>query len=435
MINNTPVSISKEYTYALDRMEHSRDSLFITGRAGTGKSTLLGIFRDTTKKRCVFLAPTGVAALHIRGQTIHSFFAFPPKLITHQEITKRKNHRLYKKVECIVIDEISMVRVDMIDAIDKFLQKNRENSLPFGGVQMIFFGDLYQLPPVVANAFERKYLKDHYSSQYFFSAHVMQRIRDSFEMIELHEVYRQRDKGFIRILDSIRTRTFDIDDLEHINSRTLSQNPELPDEYITLATRNAVVNKINTTKMNELTSEEFLFTGSIQGQFNERNPPAPPNLKLRQGAQVMFVRNDPEKRFVNGTLGIVESLDHKSIVVKIRDESTQEIKTIDVDKSTWEIIRYRYSDKNDGEIESNVIGTYEQYPLILAWAVTIHKSQGKTFQHALIDLSGGAFDFGQTYVALSRCKTLEGIYLKSPITPRDIMVDQTIAEYYLHQSL
>jgi len=415
-------------------MEHSRDSLFITGRAGTGKSTLLGLFRDTTKKRCVFLAPTGVAALHIRGQTIHSFFGFPPKLITHEEITKRKNHRLYKKVEAIVIDEISMVRVDMIDAIDRFLQKNRENSLPFGGVQMIFFGDLFQLPPVVASAFERKYLQQHYSSQYFFSALVMDRIKESFEMIELHEVYRQKDKGFVRMLDSIRTRTFDIDDLEHINTRILKNPEDLPEEYITLATRNAVVNAINIGKMKELTTPEYMFNCKIHGQFNERKPPAPPQLILKEGAQVMFVKNDQEKRFVNGTLGTVESLESKTIMVRITDER-EESNLIEVEKATWELIRYRYDAQNENEIEANVIGTYEQYPLILAWAVTIHKSQGKTFQNALIDLSGGAFDFGQTYVALSRCKTLEGIFLKKAITPRDIMVDNRITEYYLHQSL
>jgi len=434
VITNPPVSISREYNYALDRMEHSRDSLFITGRAGTGKSTLLGLFRDTTKKRCVFLAPTGVAALHIRGQTIHSFFAFPPKLITRQEITKRKNHRLYKKVECIVIDEISMVRVDMIDAIDLFLQKNRENSLPFGGVQMIFFGDLYQLPPVVASAFERQYLQEHYESQYFFSALVMDRLQPRMEMLELHEVHRQKDKGFIRFLDSIRTRTFDMDDLENINARVHTPDTVMPDEYITLATRNAVVDKINSTKMAQLINQEFLFVCNIQGQFNERNPPAPPNLKLRKGAQVMFVRNDQEKRFVNGTLGTVEALDDKSIVVKLQDESSGEQKLIEVEKSTWEIIRYRYSEKNENEIEAHVIGTYEQYPLILAWAVTIHKSQGKTFTNAMIDLTGGAFDYGQTYVALSRCKTLEGIFLKNPIKPKDVMVDEVIVDYYFSQS-
>ena len=434
MITNAPVSISREYNYALDRMEHSRDSLFVTGRAGTGKSTLLGLFRDTTKKRCVFLAPTGVAALHIRGQTIHSFFGLPPKFITKQELTKRKNHRLYKKVDCIVIDEISMVRVDLIDAIDTFLQLNRENSLPFGGVQMIFFGDLYQLPPVIASAFERKYLREHYPSQYFFSAQVMNRLEPRMEMIELHEVHRQKDKAFIRLLDSIRTRTFDLDDLEGLNNRVMTPDTLMPEEYITLATRNAVVDRINSSKMAELTSPEFLFVCKVQGQFTERNPPAPPNLRLRKGAQVMFVKNDQEKRFVNGTLGTVESVENDRISVRLVDEYSGEQKTIDVEKSTWEIIKYRFSEKNDKEIEAHVIGTFEQYPLILAWAVTIHKSQGKTFSNALIDLTGGAFDYGQTYVALSRCKTLDGIFLKSPIRPKDVMVDERIVDYYLSQS-
>lgn len=430
MLNNPPVTISREYNYALDRMEHSRDSLFITGRAGTGKSTLLGMFRDTTKKRCVFLAPTGVAALHIRGQTIHSFFKFPPKMLSGEDITKRKNHRLYKKVECIVIDEISMVRVDMIDSIDLFLQKNRENSQPFGGVQMIFFGDLFQLPPVISDPFERKHLRETYDSQYFFSARVMDRLDPPLEMIELHQVYRQTDRHFIKILDSIRTRTFDEDAMIDLNQRVISDELSMEYDYITLATRNDVVNRINTTKLEEIKEVEHLYTCKIQGKFNVRNPPAPMNLKLKLGAQVMFVRNDTEKRYVNGTLGIIESLETNNIQVRIIDQGQYEGKVIDVEKSVWEIIAYKYSEENQKEIKSDVVGNFEQYPLILAWAVTIHKSQGKTFKNVLIDLGRGAFDFGQTYVALSRCNTLEGIYLRNPIKPRDVMVDERIVDYY-----
>ena len=430
MLDNTPVEISREYNYALDRMEHSNDPLFITGRAGTGKSTLLGIFRDTTKKKCVFLAPTGVAALHIRGQTIHSFFMFPPKMLSQHDITKRKNHRLYKKLDCIVIDEISMVRVDMIDSIDIFLQKNRENSLPFGGVQMVFFGDLFQLPPVISDPFERQHLQKHYESQYFFSALVMQRLSDKVEMIELHQVYRQSDPHFIKILDSIRTRTFDEEDLEDLNARVVNDTEILDHDFITLATRNDIVNKINSGKLDEILSPGHIYNSKVQGIFNVRTPPAPIELKLKVGAQVMFVRNDLEKKFVNGTLGIIHELKTDNIKVKIKDNGPHLDNIIDVDKSTWEIIRYKYNDKKPDEIESNVIGTFEQYPLKLAWAITIHKSQGKTFQNVLIDLASGSFDFGQTYVALSRCNTLEGIYLKKPIQPRDVMVDELVVDYY-----
>jgi len=430
VFNNPPVAISKEYNYALDRMEHSMDSLFITGRAGTGKSTLLGIFRDTTKKRCVFLAPTGVAALHIRGQTIHSFFMFPPKMLGPNDITKRKNHRLYKKVDCIVIDEISMVRVDMIDAIDNFLQKNRENSEPFGGVQMIFFGDLFQLPPVVSNPFERKHLQNLYDSQYFFSAMVMNRLKENIEMIELHQVYRQNDPHFIKILDSIRTRTFDEEDLIDLNQRVMKEDELLDHDFITLATRNDIVNRINSGKLEELSTSAYLYNSKVKGKFNVRTPPAPLTLILKVGAQVMFVRNDPEKKYVNGTLGIIQELQSNTIKVQIKDSGPHEGEIIDVDKSIWEIIKYKYSESNPKQISTDVIGTFEQYPLKLAWAVTIHKSQGKTFQNVLIDLGGGSFDFGQTYVALSRCNSLEGIIMKKPIRPQDILVDELIVDYY-----
>lgn len=427
MLNNPPVQISDEYNYALDRMEHSRDHLFITGKAGTGKSTLLGIFRDTTKKRCVFLAPTGVAALNIRGQTIHSFFKFPPKLIDHRELTKRRNNYLYRKVECIVIDEISMVRVDMIDAMDIFLQKNRGNSLPFGGVQMIFFGDLFQLPPVIASAFERQHLQTLYDSPYFFSAHAFSRINQGLEMIELHKVYRQSDVYFIRLLDNIRTRNFDMDDLNDLNQRTIGTDP-IPEDFITLATRNNIVNRINAQKLQELSDPEYSYNCKIKGKFESRVSPAPPELRLRRGAQVMFVRNDPERNFVNGTIGKVTTLDPTGIQVSIADK--EESKTIELSKEIWEIVRYQYNDKKPDQIETEVIGTFEQYPITLAWAVTIHKSQGKTFKNVLIDLGSGSFDFGQTYVALSRCQTLDGIYLKRDIRPKDVLVDERIVDFY-----
>lgn len=429
MLHLSPVHLNDEFNYALDRLEHSREHFFVTGRAGTGKSTLLGLFRDTTKKRCAFLAPTGVAALHIRGQTIHSFFKFPPKMISRDDIKKRKNHRLYKKVACIVIDEISMVRADMMDAIDIFLKKNRENPEPFGGVQMIFFGDLFQLPPVIANAFERQYLQTHYESPYFFSAHLFSHLTERIETIELHMVFRQSDRNFVNILDRIRTRTFDQEDLDELNQRVIKD--QVADEhFITLATRNNTVYKINTKKLEELNGPEYEYSGKIQGKFDIKNPPAPLQLRLRKGAQVMFVRNDVDKKFVNGTLGTIAHLESSEIKVEIINEENKSDELISVAREVWEIINYKYNEKNPDKIETEVVGTFEQYPLQLAWAVTIHKSQGKTFDNVLIDMASGAFDYGQMYVALSRCTSLDGIYLKKAVRPDDILVDERIVEFY-----
>jgi ATP-dependent exoDNAse (exonuclease V) alpha subunit len=425
LIGKEPLVINNEFNAILDLIEKESQNLFITGRAGTGKSTLLSLLKRTTKKNAVVLAPTGIAALNVGGQTIHSFFKLPPKMIDPFEMTKRKNHRFYKKLKLLIIDEISMVRADLMDCIDIFLRRNIEVDQPFGGVQVVVFGDLFQLPPVVSSAFERQVLREQYGSPYFFSAHVF----ESFElrMIELRTVYRQTEKRFIKLLDNIRLKQFDYEDLEEINER-YNANFENENLAITLCSTNASVNKINTERLKAIPSTPYEYPAQLTGDFNPKLNPADTFLWLKEDAQVMFVKNDIEGQFVNGTIGRVVRLDEDNIVVAISDKGN--IKHIDVDKAEWEMLKYEIDAENKEKFTTKVVGTFKQFPLRLAWAITIHKSQGKTFDNIVIDLGGGAFDYGQTYVALSRCRTLEGITLKKKITPKDIMVDETIVEYY-----
>ncbi len=423
----TPIPLNNEFNGILDQLEKSNDNLFITGRAGTGKSTLLQLFRNTTRKRCAVLAPTGIAALNVKGQTIHSFFGFPPKMINRADIYRRKNHRMYKNVDVIIIDEISMVRADMIDNIDTFLRVNREIDIPFGGVQMVFFGDLFQLPPIVATNFEREIFSTQYDSPYFFSSEI---ISSEYElgMAELHHVYRQDERRFIQLLDAIRLNHLDYDDVIELNEL----HRELPEDrefFITLTTRNAIADQINQVEVNKLSTEPFSFQARVTGSFNPRLFPSDPILMLKQGAQIMFVKNDPQKRFVNGSIGIIEQIDTKKIIVTVPDDKGEN-QTFELEKLEWEILRYKQDTKNPTSVSTEVVGTYKQYPIKLAWAITIHKSQGKTFDRVIIDLGSGAFEYGQTYVALSRCRKMDGIYLKREFRPKDVMVDNRVTEWY-----
>lgn len=414
--------IDSDFQYALNVLEKTNESAFITGRAGTGKSTLLRLFRETTRKKVVVLAPTGLAALNVQGQTIHSFFGFPPKLIQKKDIKGRRNSRIYRKIDTIIIDEISMVRADMLDNIDYFLRLNRDKSDPFGGIQMVFFGDMFQLPPVVSRA-EQEMFRTVYESPYFFSSLIFDKIH--IEFIELNTVYRQNNRHFIRLLDSVRHNQIDYDDLEDLNERCVPIELAT-DFYITLSPRNALVNSINKSRLAKLFTSEFTYLANITGSFSENSSPADIALKLKEDAQVMFTKNDPKRRFVNGTIGKVVLLSNDFIRVAIEREGVR--KVIDVEKVEWDILRYRLDANN--EIETNSVGSFKQYPLKLAWAMTIHKSQGKTFEKMVLDLGKGAFAPGQTYVALSRCTSLEGIILKTPIKPQDIKVDERIVEFY-----
>ena len=427
MATKQPIPLNDEFNGILDQLEKTKDSLFITGKAGTGKSTLLQLFRNTTRKRCAVLAPTGIAALNVRGQTIHSFFGFPPKMIAKQDIVRRRNHKMFKNVDIIIIDEISMVRADMLDNIDYFLRVNRNVNEPFGGVQMVFFGDLFQLPPVVASDFERRVFSTTYRSPYFFSSQVMNK-RYPLRLVELNTVYRQDERRFINLLDSIRLNQIDYDDLMELNERFVPL-PEDKEFFLTLTSRNAIADQINQLEINKLETEPFSFTGSVVGNFNPRLMPADPVLQLKQGAQVMFVKNDPQKRFVNGSIGIIKSLTSESIIVTVLDDRDEE-QTFELEKLEWEILKYKSDEANPQKISTEVAGTFKQYPIKLAWAITIHKSQGKTFDRVIIDMGSGAFEYGQTYVALSRCRRLDGIFLKRPLHGKDIMVDNRVTEWY-----
>lgn len=421
-----PKILDGEFKDVLDQLENTKEHYFITGRAGSGKSTLLALFKKTTKKRAVIVAPTGIAALNVGGQTIHSFFGFPPKMLHPKDITKRRNHYLYRNLDVLIIDEISMVRADMLDNIDLFLRINRDADIPFGGVQLICFGDLFQLPPVVSTGFERQYFKTSYGSPYFFSSKVIEHQID-LKMIELQKVYRQTEKFFVKLLDRIRIRTFDEDDVIMLNQQVGHQQDE-GDMFITLCTINSTANAVNHKKLNEIPSYSHFFQASITGNFKASVFPTAEVLELKEGAQVMFVKNDPNKRFVNGTIGRIIKIGEGVINVLIKKENAEEI--IQVEKMDWEIIRYKLDEKNINRFKTETVGTFTQYPLKLAWAITIHKSQGKTFDQIKIDLGRGAFEYGQTYVALSRCRTLNGIVLQNPIKPSDILVDPRIIDFY-----
>ena len=421
-----PRILDKEFKEVLDQLENTKEHYFVTGRAGSGKSTLLALFSKTTKKRAVIVAPTGIAALNVGGQTIHSFFGFPPKMLHPKDITKRRNHYLYKNLDVLIIDEISMVRADMIDNIDLFLRVNRDADIPFGGVQLICFGDLFQLPPVVSTGFEKHYFKTTYTSPYFFSSKIIEHTID-LKMIELQKVYRQTEKFFVKLLDRIRIRTFDEDDVLMLNEQ-VGQEQEVDDLYITLCTINATANAVNQKKLNEIPSYSHFFQATVTGNFKASVYPTAEVLELKEGAQVMFVKNDPNKRFVNGSLGKIMKIGDGVINVLIKHENQESI--IKVEKMDWEIIRYQIDEKNISRFKTETVGTFTQYPLKLAWAITIHKSQGKTFDQIKIDLGRGAFEYGQTYVALSRCRTLNGIALEKPIKPTDILVDPRIVDFY-----
>lgn len=427
-LDKSPLILSDEYRDILQELEASRDHYFITGRAGTGKSTLLSILRNTSLKRVAVLAPTGIAALNVRGQTIHSFFGFPPRMIDKADITPRRNRRLYRNLDTIIIDEISMVRADMLDNIDYFLQVNRECPEPFGGVQMIFFGDLFQLPPVLASPFERQYFRTHYESPFFFSSQVWQREDATFFKIELQKVYRQEEGRFVRLLDNIRTGTADYDDLMDINERHVEVPGDL-DYVITLTSVNKVANQINQHRIQSLEGDERTYAASVVGNFDARLFPVDLHLTIKTGAQIMFVKNDPQRRFVNGSIGKVVDCQPDKITVSAPTPDG-DVKVFEVERLEWEVLKYHLDEEKAGSIQTKVVGSYKQYPIKPAWAITIHKSQGKTFDQVIIDMGSGAFAPGQTYVALSRCRTMHGVYLRKPLTPRDIMVDPVVVEFY-----
>ncbi len=428
----TPFELNADFQYALNVFEKTFNSVFLTGRAGTGKSTLLSLFRHTSRKQCVVLAPTGVAALNVQGQTIHSFFGFPGKFITPADIRIRRDKAFtFRKLETLIIDEVSMVRADIIDCIDYALRVSRNNNAPFGGVQMIFIGDLFQLPPIVSSPEEKLFFQQHYDSPHFFSANVFKK-GFRYEMIELKKVYRQSERHFVRLLDAVREGELDYDDLEVLNERFIGNNMLISNaNFITLSARNNLVDEINRQELAKLTTTQYQFVAQITGTFDPKQVQADSVITLKQGAQVMFVKNDNVKReYVNGSIGKIIELSEDRILVSLEDMSDKQT-LVEVEKQKWEVLHYRVSVDGD-KIETETVGTFQQYPLRLAWAITIHKSQGKTFDRVYIDLGTGAFETGQTYVALSRCRTLNGIILKRKLLPTDIIIDERVVEFYQH---
>ena len=416
------IEMNTEFRQALELMEKTSKNVFITGRAGTGKSTLLEYFRGKTTKKVALLAPTGVAALNIRGQTIHSFFRFGPGItINRIEKYKGKNENLYKKLEIIIIDEISMVRADLLDCIDKFLRLNRESKKPFGGVQIVFIGDLYQLSPIV-NGKERELFRNRYKSQYFFDADVFQDLE--MEFIELEKIYRQKDIEFISILNAIRSNLAGEEELRELNMRV---NPEFEkktdDFYIYLTTTNMLSEEINNRELKKLKGKSFNYTGKLKGNFDKGSLPAPLDLNVKTGSQVMLLNNDSSDRWVNGSIGKITAIEEDGIIVKLSDGEE-----VEVDPHKWELYKMHY-DKEKDSLESEVLGSFTQFPMKLAWAVTIHKAQGKTFDKVIIDIGSGTFCHGQVYVALSRCTTLEGIILKKPIEKKHIFMDWKVVKF------
>jgi ATP-dependent DNA helicase PIF1 len=414
---------TQQYLAALDYIRSGEGHLFVTGRAGTGKSTLLRALRDILSESLVIVAPTGLAAVNVGGQTIHSFFGFPPRLIKPEDIKRSRNGKVMRTLKFLVIDEVSMVRSDMMWAIDHALRINRGRPREaFGGVRLIMFGDLHQLPPVVQQSEVAGYLDEEFNGPFFFSVPAL-KDHAGTALIELDQVFRQSEGPFLRVLNHIRDGEVDQEDLAVLNARvakvrTLAEG----DAYVILTPTNAAAQRINLAYLQALKGDTKTYEAGVTGEFNPGAHPTDQVLTLKIGAKVILLRNDADKRWVNGTIARIKRLEDKAIWIDV-DGRDYEVEPV-----AWENRRYAY-DQGQEKIIETVAGTFKQFPLRLAWALTIHKSQGLTLDKVFIDLGKGTFAHGQTYVALSRCRTLEGLALARDLRPSDIVFDQTAMGY------
>ncbi|NYI49040.1 ATP-dependent DNA helicase [Macellibacteroides fermentans] len=418
------IEMTSKQQQAYDLIAKTNTSFFLTGKAGSGKTSFLKKVQEEVNKNFIILAPTGVAAIIAGGETIHSFFGFPMEAMPILSVGRisQERYSVLQNVNTIIIDEVSMVRCDLIDAIDATLRSCMHTTAPFGGKQMVFVGDLFQLEPILASATDKEIIKEDYNTDkpFFFKAIVFNRLQ--LPSIEFNKVYRQDDETFLRILNNIRNGNVDYNGLEILNQRTKVGIPE-DEMVITLASINKAANQINSSKLDAILEETFSFEATILKNFKKDKAPVEDVLTLKKGAQVMFCRNDPARRWVNGSIGVVSKINKESIHVTLKDGNEYKIEPV-----TWESNSYKY-DKSNRKLEKTVNGSFTQYPLKLAWAITIHKSQGMTFDKMILDLSRGIFSDGQLYVALSRVKTLNGLYLTRPIQPNYVRGSKEVQRF------
>jgi ATP-dependent DNA helicase PIF1 len=417
------VAATEEFQAAHDYLREGNGHLFVTGRAGTGKSTLLKCVRDLLDDKMVVVAPTGLAAVNVGGQTIHSFFGLPPRLIRKDDIRRSRNGRIMRGLKLLVIDEVSMVRSDIMWAIDQSLRLNRGRARdPFGGVRLAMFGDLHQLPPVIDEGEVAAHLETEHGGPFFFDVGALREAHGT-ALIELSQVFRQKDEALIGVLNKVRDGDAGEDDLAVLNERvhpvrTLSEG----EPYVILVPTNAAARRINAAYLEALAARAETYQAGVTGEFNESAQPTDATLVLKPGAKVMMLRNDTDKRWVNGTIARISKLEPDKVWVEVDGEEHE------VERVSWENRRYAFDNAAETIVET-VAGTFKQFPLRLAWALTIHKSQGLTLDKVYIDLGRGTFAHGQAYVALSRCRTLEGLALARPLRPSDILFDPTVMGY------